>query len=198
MFKKIFGTVGNEALLKSFLNAILSDKDLPLIEEITILENRELVREFNEDKLGIIDVHAKTIEGEVINIEVQMWNEYNQEDLIALPVEDSYELRYVAQVTHFIQLPAFRKKHEKNFKTHDLERWLTFLTQEIEEKEWEELVLMDKDISKAYDQIKYLLSDEEIVQIAEARERLTVPFRVLVRKESNRVLNKESLRLQRK
>lgn len=79
-------------------------------------------------------------------------------------------------MTHFIQLPAFRKKHEKNFKTHDLERWLTFLTQEIEEKEWEELVLMDKDISKAYDQIKYLLSDEEIVQIAEARERQLLDY----------------------
>ena len=77
IFKKLFGTIGNEQILKSFLNAIFSDKNLPIIEEITIIENRELVQDFFEDKLGIIDVHAKTNKGEIINIEVQLWNEYN-------------------------------------------------------------------------------------------------------------------------
>ena len=77
IFKKLFGTVGNEELLKAFLNAVMKDKNLPLIEEVTIIEKLELEKNHFEEKLGIIDVHAKTDKGEVINIEVQLCNEYN-------------------------------------------------------------------------------------------------------------------------
>ena len=72
---------------------------------------------------------------------------------------------------HFIQLPAFRKRHEKNFKTHELERWLTFLTQSANEEELEEIVAMDQEIFKVYEEIKHLLSDEEVLAVAEAREK---------------------------
>ena len=65
IFKKLFGTVGNEDLLKAFLNAVMKDKKLPLIEEVTIIEKLELEKNHFEEKLGIIDVHAKTDKGEV-------------------------------------------------------------------------------------------------------------------------------------
>lgn len=215
IFKKLFGTSGNEALLKPFLNAIFLDKDLPLVEELTILENRELVRDFFEEKLGVIAVHAKTMTGEIINIEVQLWNEYNivkrtlfyWSKLYTAEIKRGQKYKVLPKVItinildfnyfdekwvhllfrptadvdstlimneleiHFIQLPAFRKNHEKNFKTDELERWLSFLTRTINDEELEELLVTNKDISKAYDEIKHLLSDEEVVAIAEARER---------------------------
>jgi len=220
IFKKLFGTIGNEQILKSFLNAIFSDKNLPIIEEITIIENRELVQEFFEDKLGIIDLHAKTNKGEIINIEVQLWNEYNivkrtlfyWSKLYSTQIKKGDNYKQLPKVItinildfnyfnkewvhlffkptadidstltleeleiHFIQLPAFRKKHQKNFKTHELERWLTLLTQTVDDNEMEELMTIDKYISKAYEQIKHLLSDDEIIAIAEARERQRLDY----------------------
>jgi len=215
IFKKLFGTVGNEELLRAFLNAVMKDKNLPLIEEITIIEKLELEKNHFEEKLGIIDVHAKTENGEVINVEVQLCNEYNidkrtlfywsklysssikkGQDYNVLPKVitinilnfNYYDEKWVhlfftptADVdtnlkmneleVHFIQLPAFRKKHDKNFKTHDLERWLTFLTHSVDQNELEEIVAMDENISKVYEEIKHLLSDEEILAVAEAREK---------------------------
>ena len=85
IFKKLFGTVGNEELLRAFLNAVMKDKNLPLIQEITIIEKLELEKNHFEEKLGIIDVHAKTENGEVINVEVQLCNEYNIDKGSLLP-----------------------------------------------------------------------------------------------------------------
>lgn len=215
IFKKLFGTVGNEDLLKAFLNAVMKDKKLPLIEELTIIEKLELEKNHFEEKLGIIDVHAKTDKGEIINVEVQLCNEYNIDKrtlfywsklyssnikkgqnyevlpkvitinilnfnyydekwihLFFTPTADvDSNLKMNELEVHFIQLPAFRKKHDKNFKTHDLERWLTFLTQSVNKEELEEIVAMDQEILKAYEQIKHLLSDEEVLAVAEAREK---------------------------
>ncbi len=53
IFKKLFGTVGDENLLKAFLNAVMKDKKLPLIEELTIIEKLELDKNHFEEKLGI-------------------------------------------------------------------------------------------------------------------------------------------------
>lgn len=85
IFKKLFGTVGNEELLRGFLNAVMKDKNLPLIDEVTIVEKLELEKNHIEENLGIIDIHAKTNEGEVINIEVQLCNEYNIDKRTLLP-----------------------------------------------------------------------------------------------------------------
>lgn len=100
---------------------------------------------------------------------------------------------------HFIQLPAFRKKHDKNFQTHELERWLTLLTQTVGNNQLEEVVTMDKDISKAYEQIKHLLSDDEIIAIAEARERQRLDYNNAIEgardegAEKNRLENAKAL-----
>jgi len=69
-FKLLFGDPKNIDLLKSLLNAILNvpSEELETIEII----NNELLREFKEDKKGILDVRAKTKEGKEINIEIQV------------------------------------------------------------------------------------------------------------------------------
>ncbi|GAB6173089.1 Rpn family recombination-promoting nuclease/putative transposase [Paradesulfitobacterium aromaticivorans] len=70
VFKLIFGDEKNKDLLIAFLSAVLS---VPAeeFEGIEII-NSELLREFTEDKRGILDVRAKTSQGKQIDIEIQI------------------------------------------------------------------------------------------------------------------------------
>lgn len=70
VFKLMFGDENRKDLLAAFLSAILS---LPEIE-FTGLEiiNNELLREFKEDKKGILDVRVRTRAGKQIDIEIQI------------------------------------------------------------------------------------------------------------------------------
>jgi predicted transposase/invertase (TIGR01784 family) len=72
LFKKLFGDENDNELLIGLLNAILKIN----IVNITI-ENEKLNRFKEEEKLGILDIKAKMINGEKINIEVQLLNQKN-------------------------------------------------------------------------------------------------------------------------
>ncbi|WML46881.1 Rpn family recombination-promoting nuclease/putative transposase [Neobacillus sp. PS3-34] len=72
LFKKLFGEEKDKDLLIGFLNAILNSD----IVNLTI-ENENLHRTTEEDKLGILDIKAKTITGEKFNVEVQLVNQKN-------------------------------------------------------------------------------------------------------------------------
>lgn len=68
VFQAIFGEVGNEAITKKFLQSILQTK----ISEIELNVNPILRRQYQNDKLGILDILAKINEIENCNIEVQV------------------------------------------------------------------------------------------------------------------------------
>ncbi len=70
VFKLIFGNEQNKELLIAFLSAVmgLSKEEFKGIEII----NNELLREFAEDKKGILDVRVKTADGKQIDIEIQI------------------------------------------------------------------------------------------------------------------------------
>ncbi|WP_310939911.1 Rpn family recombination-promoting nuclease/putative transposase [Clostridium sp. SHJSY1] len=70
VFKLLFGDEKNKDLLIAFLNAIL-EKPNNELEDIELV-NTELLREFAEDRKGILDVRAKTKKGEHIDIEIQV------------------------------------------------------------------------------------------------------------------------------
>ncbi len=71
VFKLIFGDEKNKNVLIAFLSAALR---LPQeeFEEIEFL-NTELLREFKEDKKGILDIRVKTKNNEHIDIEIQIF-----------------------------------------------------------------------------------------------------------------------------
>lgn len=79
IFKKLFGEKGDEPILIAFLNAILNRTQKEELTEIEIVENKELTKELIEDKTGRIDVRAKTIKGEQIDIEVQLVDQDNMD-----------------------------------------------------------------------------------------------------------------------
>ncbi|MGL5752542.1 MAG: Rpn family recombination-promoting nuclease/putative transposase, partial [Paraclostridium sp.] len=74
VFKNIFGLDKNEQILISFLNATLKPKHL-----ITSLKvkNTDLEKSFLDDKFSRLDIKATTNNKEIINIEIQLKNEYN-------------------------------------------------------------------------------------------------------------------------
>lgn len=115
----------------------------------------------------------------VITINLLNFNYYNEDwyHLYFRPVSDMDPNLIMNELeVHFIQLPAFKKKYAKIFKTDDLKRWLAFLTETINDEEMEEILSMDKEILKAYEEIKHLLSDDEIIAIAEAKEKQRLDY----------------------
>ena len=74
VFKKIFGSSDHPDILISFLNAVLKLKNPITSVEI---KNSDLEKEYIEDKFSRLDVKALTSNKEIINIEIQLKNEYN-------------------------------------------------------------------------------------------------------------------------
>ena len=74
IFKNIFGAEKNKRILISFLNSVLKNPSPITAVEI---RNTDLEKAFIEDKFSRLDVKAETSNNEIINIEIQLKNEYN-------------------------------------------------------------------------------------------------------------------------
>lgn len=74
VFKNIFGSEKNTDILISFLNAALKPK-----KKITAVEIKEtdINKQYIEDTASRLDIKATTSNGDIINIEIQLKNEYN-------------------------------------------------------------------------------------------------------------------------
>ena len=73
IFKKIFTKKGNESILKDLLNSILEIK----IKEIEVMADTNLEKEIETNKLGILDIKAVLDNETIIDIEIQIINNYN-------------------------------------------------------------------------------------------------------------------------
>ena len=76
IFKKVFGKKGNESILKDLLEAILKMK----IKKIELQAEVELERELIDDKTGVLDIEATIDDNTIIDIEMQMRNQYNMKE----------------------------------------------------------------------------------------------------------------------
>lgn len=85
-------------------------------------------------------------------------------------IEKDYMLTDIVEI-HFLELPKFRKKKNKDYRENDIERWLMFLEKDISETTLKELMSLDAAIEKAEEKIEYLSSDEETMKIYYERER---------------------------
>lgn len=77
-FKQVFGKKGNEEILRAFLNAALKPTEGKEIASVEIL-NPEIPREHLEDKASVLDIHARTEQGEHVNVEIQLANRFDME-----------------------------------------------------------------------------------------------------------------------
>jgi predicted transposase/invertase (TIGR01784 family) len=71
-FKKIFGVEENKDLLILLINSIVSKEDQ--VADVTLL-NPYNAKNFKEDKLSILDIKAKGIDGKQFNVEIQITDE---------------------------------------------------------------------------------------------------------------------------
>jgi predicted transposase/invertase (TIGR01784 family) len=70
-FKQLFGTRGNEQILMQFLNVTLASSLSSSIQSLTI-EDPHMHREYEKDKLSILDVLATLDDETQIVIEIQL------------------------------------------------------------------------------------------------------------------------------
>lgn len=68
VFKKLFGSIGNEEITKEFISLIIGKE----IKEISLDVSTVLERELLNTKLGILDIRAKLKDGTDFNIEMQI------------------------------------------------------------------------------------------------------------------------------
>src|SRR5689334_21825825 len=71
-FKKIFGVEENKDLLISLINSIISKEDQ--VADVTLL-NPYNPKNFRHDRLSILDIKAKGMDGKRFNIEIQITDE---------------------------------------------------------------------------------------------------------------------------
>ncbi|GBF73430.1 hypothetical protein PA598K_01719 [Paenibacillus sp. 598K] len=78
IFKRIFGSEHNKDVLLAFLNSTFREAgELPLTE--IVLLNPYTEPDSPNDKQSIMDIKARTTKGELLNIEMQLFNPYHME-----------------------------------------------------------------------------------------------------------------------
>ena len=93
VFKLLFGDERNKSTLIDLLQSFV---ELPKEDfELTFLDTH-LKKEFEEDKLGILDVKVQTASGKIINIEIQVLSEISDKKLY--PKSFIIRIVFVSQV----------------------------------------------------------------------------------------------------
>jgi predicted transposase/invertase (TIGR01784 family) len=78
LFKRIFGSEENRDVLLAFLNKTFIEAGKPPLTEIILL-NPYTEKDAPRDKQSLLDIRGKTAEGELINVEMQLFNKYDTE-----------------------------------------------------------------------------------------------------------------------
>ncbi|WP_339802882.1 Rpn family recombination-promoting nuclease/putative transposase [Paenibacillus sp. FSL R5-0744] len=104
VFKRIFGSENNKDVLLAFLNRIFTETGEPPLTEI-ILMNPYTDKDDPLDKQSIFDVYAKTSEGKLIDIEMQLFNKYDIEKRTLF----YWSKRYASQLSEGDKYPELKK-----------------------------------------------------------------------------------------
>ncbi|MDF9840750.1 MULTISPECIES: Rpn family recombination-promoting nuclease/putative transposase [unclassified Paenibacillus] len=104
VFKRIFGSENNKDVLLAFLNCIFTEAGEPPLTEI-ILMNPYTDKDDPLDKQSIFDVYAKTSEGKLIDIEMQLFNKYDIEKRTLF----YWSKRYASQLSEGDKYPELKK-----------------------------------------------------------------------------------------
>ncbi|NUU62418.1 Rpn family recombination-promoting nuclease/putative transposase [Paenibacillus agri] len=78
VFKRIFASNNNKDVLLAFLNRIFAEAGEPALDEVVLL-NPYTDKDDPLDKQSIFDIWAKTVDGRMIDIEMQLFNKYDIE-----------------------------------------------------------------------------------------------------------------------
>lgn len=104
VFKRIFGSDANKDVLLAFLNRIFAEVRAVELSEIMLM-NPYTDKDDPLDKQSIFDIYAKTADGKLINIEMQLFNKYDIEKRTLF----YWSKRYAAQLHEGDRYQALRK-----------------------------------------------------------------------------------------
>ena len=181
IFQAIFGEVGSERITKRFLQSILKEQ----IDTIDLSKSQVLRREYENDKLGVLDIIAKINEKEICNIEMQI---ANKEDIV------ERILYYWGRIyTRQIKEGEEYKRLEKtivilivDFKIKNLEKLEYHTKWKIIEEKDRKIILTDKlelhiislakmeeneELKEAVEKVETMSDDEYMQRIADLREK---------------------------
>jgi len=105
-FKQLFGTNGSEDILIAFLNATLQNSlESPIASLQLQLEDPHLHREYEEDKLSILDISATLNTGTKVNVEIQLNNNHDmmKRSLYYWGKLYTHNYKKVCHTAHFIK-----------------------------------------------------------------------------------------------
>jgi len=121
VFKKIFGVEENKDLLISLINSIVSAEDQ--VVDITLLNPYNL-QNFYNDKLSILDIKAKSHNGKMFNVEIQItdhadydkralyyWSKLYTEQLKESKDYCSLSKTIGIHILNFFAIPEFKSYH---------------------------------------------------------------------------------------
>ena len=160
-FKKIFGVEENKDLLISLINSMMSQQDQ--VASIELL-NPYNVKNFLKDKLSVLDIKAKSVDGRLFNIEIQVADEadydkralYYWARLYTEQLQESNDYSTLSKaigihILNFVSIPNAKKYHNV-FHIREKETGLTY----FEDLELHTVEL--KKFASDYDQLSDLVN----------------------------------------
>jgi predicted transposase/invertase (TIGR01784 family) len=105
LFYKYMGEPGDEVQLKAFINAVLADVGLPLVQAITIRENTTQAAAVVGGKKCVLDVLAVTERGTKVNVEVQVRDYGDMERRTVLYLSREYA-RGIKEGDQYAEVPS--------------------------------------------------------------------------------------------
>ena len=196
VFKLIFGDENNKDVLVAFLSAVLK---LPTEEFQGIeLVNTELLKEFKEDKKGILDIRVKTKNNEHIDIEIQVlptpfmaerslfyWSKMYKSQVVPGEAYDKLEKCITINIVDFERIPL--EKIHTSF--HVLEDETGYKLTDVLEIHFLELPKLERlgniknTDDKVIDWLKFLdaKSKEGMEMLAEKNENIRTAYEILKR-----------------
>ena len=148
------------------------------IHDETVTTNREIVANHLAYTLLYMFLVAedytnlkKVITINLVNFNYLETKDYHSSFHLWEDSEKDYLLSDVMEI-HFIELPKFRKNRLENIKegNKELNRWLSFLQQDISKERLEEIIKMDPAIKMAEEKLEKLSHDPDTIALYRARE----------------------------
>ncbi len=165
VFKRIFGHIGNENITKQMLSTILKRT----IDKISLNENPILEKDLLDDKIGIVDIHAKIDETIDVDIEMQVVEQKDIEKRILFYWSKMYS-KGIGSGDNYSKLQKTIAILISNFELSKLKRIPEFYTKwQIREEKYTSVILTDM-------LELYILEIPKAVKIKESVEKEIKPW----------------------
>ena len=150
------------------INIEVQLRDYKNMEKRTLLHwGREYARSLSQG--GDYAELARVITINIVNFDMINLDDFHTCFHLWEDSNKSYLLTDVMEI-HFLNMVKFRKLKVKDVKNNPLVRWMTFFDIKTPPEKLEEVISMDKAISKANEVIEFVSQDKELLRLYQMRD----------------------------